>query len=363
MNKILVLLVGFFTIMNSNAQDLDFAKLYEKQLVNSSNYSFNDIEAFAKSKNAYHLMSLGYFVDANNIMFSKTKDLKYLDLNLKIINIMFSNKIKDNDKWLMNVNSTNQNSFINGKESITYEGYFSRYFAEFLDIVITNKLYINNQKILISNLKNTFDKWLIRSLAKYHDASNLYHQRLHIAANWGCTALYLYKYTNEVKYKDFYRELDMQLRSSLKEVSVAGHNCYIWNSTYSSRFTTALKNMKNYKDEIQDVSHANHVLNFVIAAHKIEPEVWGDADLVKFSNTLLYIIFKKDNFSDSVDGSSSLNKEMFGTGWKQSDGWMKLIPYNSRLYDIYLTYFLKNNSKINKSTYSLQYIANLYNQQ
>ena len=243
---------------------------------------------------------------------------------------------------------------------ISFEVYFFRYAAEFLDIIKTNKLYIDKQSLILSSIQNAFGKWLNKSQLKYKDASNLYHQRLHIGANWASTALYLYKYTNDKKYQSFYTVFDQQLRNNLKEKKVNGHICYVWNSTYSSSFTKALKENKKYKQEIQDVSHANHIINYIVSASKIEPSVWTKTDLKKFSNTIVEIVWKKNKFSDNVDGSESISKELNNKGWQQSDGWMKLIPYNSKLEVIYSNYYENNASKVNTSTYALQFIANLY---
>lgn len=54
-----------------------------------------------------------------------------------------------------------------------------------------------------------------------------------------------------------------------------------------------------------------------------------------------------------------MKKGVKNTGWKQSDGWMKLINYNSSLKNIYNLYYKINKNKINKSSIGLQYIANL----
>lgn len=362
MGKLFVIFCLLFGV-SSNSQN--FEKIYQERLSNSTDYSFEDIKAYAKSNNAYQFMSLGYFLNANDIMYNKTKDVKYLDLNIQILNTMLieKNKYNYNDNaWLMDVDSKNQNSWINGKESLTFEGYFFRYVGEFLDIIKTNNLYVKKQDVILSSLENAFDKWLNISEKKYNDASNLFHLRLHIAANWASAALYLYKYTKDNKYnkyKDFYSAFDQQLKLNLKEKKVNGFTCYIWNSTYSTRFTKSLKGQKSYNPEIQDVLHANHIVNYVLVANKIEPSVWTKDDLVKFSNTLAEIIYSNNDFSDDVDGTASKSKELINTGWKQSDGWMKLIPYNSKLDSIYTNYYKNNTSKVNKSTYALQFIANL----
>lgn len=361
MKNILLILV-LFSCKLLIAQDVNYEKLYQNRLNNSKEYSVSKMKYYSKSKNAYHFMTLGYFINANDIMYQNGKNRKYLDLNFEILNTVLIEKSQYdyNNKWLMGVSKNNQNSFINGKESITFEGYFFRYAAEFLDVIKTEGLYLNKQDALLLSVQNAFDKWLNKSESKYNDASNLYHLRLHIAANWAATALYLYKYTNDKKYLDFYSGFDQQLRDNLKEKKVNGTVCYVWNSTYSNNFTASLKKLKKYDQEIQDVSHANHIINYVIAANKINSSIWTKEDLLKFSNTAAEIIWKNNKFSDNVDGSSSQIKEFVNTGWKQSDGWMKLIPYNPKLESIYSDYYKNNTSKVDKSVYSLQYLANLY---
>ena len=356
--KILVCLT-FFNVTVSVGQP-QYERLYNDILKGNSTYSYKEIFKFSKSNNAYNFIAIGYFINANNIMYKKTKDKKYLEYNITVIESMILKNNKANyikNKWVMNVSSKNQNSVVNGKEHLISEGYFFRYLGEFLDILKKDKIYTEYHTTILESLVYSFNKWEDKS------KSSLFHQRFHIGANWAVVSLYLDKFTNEQKYKDFYKTFDSQLKKALTKIILNGKECYVWNSTYPEKFTKSLKNLKKYPTKIQDVTHGNHVVNYIITSYNLNIGVWNREDLSTFGNTVKYIIWNSQtkSFSDNVDGTQSANGETKTTGWKQSDGWMKLVPYNKSIKNIYELYYKENKEKINKSSLCLQYLANLHN--
>ena len=50
-------------------------------------------------------MAIGYFFDANNIMYQKTKDKKYLEANWQVYNSLF-NKSQNKKSYYINCYST-----------------------------------------------------------------------------------------------------------------------------------------------------------------------------------------------------------------------------------------------------------------
>src|SRR5690606_16935261 len=134
---------------------------------------------------------------------------------------------------------------------------------------------------------------------------------------------------------------------------------YAWNSNYPDRFTKSLKANLHNPSHIQDVTHGNHELNYIITAVNLQTGTWNKKDLERFSNTIKYSVWNENSlsFSDYVDGTNSSSKELKNTGWKQSDGWMKLIDYDPDLLHIYSEYFQKNTKMIQHSSLGLQYIA------
>lgn len=336
---------------------------FDKQLASNTMYSKGNIGKFASSKNAYNFMAMGYYLDANNIMYTKTGDIEYLNNNLKIVEaVLLNNSAYSQNKWLVSVNKNNQNVNSNGQQSLVFEGYFFRYLGDFLFVIKGKNLFKEKHSRIQTALRSAFDKWNTRSLNGYNDQSRLFHERLHIGANWAVVAMYLNIFNPNSSYKKFQDDFDFQLRKALKIVNKNGRDCYVWNSTYSDRFTGSLKKIAKYTAEVQDVTHGNHIVNYVLTANRLKKGGWGEDDLRKFSNTLGILIWNASTqtFSDNVDGSKSSARELRGTGWKQSDGWMKLMDFDTDLRKYYESFYSKNKNTIDKSSLGLQFIANLY---
>lgn len=331
-----------------------YVSQYNKLL--NGNYAYNStiIKGFSKGNNAYNYIALCYYVDANNIMYKKTSDLKYLDYNIQVFNtIQRSDDTQNFSGRTIKVSSKNQNASSNGKESVNFEGYYYRYLGEFIDIIKSKGIYEKDQAALTDVLIRAFDKW---------PTSAMYHQRVHIGANWATVALYLYKFTKKAKYKQFTDAFDEQLKASLVTKTVNNKQCYIWNMTYPNSFIKDNKKRNSNYPLIQDASHGNHVVNYIITSYELKTGAWNKNDLLKLSNTAENLLWnpKSKTFSDNVDGSKSNDKTLLNTGWKQSDGWMKLIEFSSTLAPIYEEYYKANSTKIFKTSFALQYIANLY---
>lgn len=343
----------------SFAQQNNIAK-YNTDLSSSKNFGTQKMEALSKNKNTYDFMALGYFINANNNMYLKTKDKKYIDNNISIIKPILlddnSNSAYKKNVWLMNVGKENQNAAVNGQEHLISEGYFFRYVGEFLDIISKNSLHENYQNSILNGLKYSFNKWKDKSFGKYGDYSMLFHQRLHTGANWAVVALYLIKYdtSNKNTYSVFVTLFDKELKKALiVNRSSSGVIYYTWNSTYPDKFCKALQQIKNYKSVVQDVSHGNHVVLYLIKAKELNNENWKNFNFSYLSNTLKLKILKTDSIADNVDGST--DSSVKNTGWKISDGWMKLIYYDKSLYPLFDKSLKNYQNKINNSVLELQF--------
>ncbi len=256
----------------------------------------------------------------------------------------------------MNVRKGNQNAKANGQEHLISEGYFFRYIGEFLDILSKNKLYTNYQPAIESGLKYSFDKWKARSFSQYGDYSLLFHQRLHTGANWAVVALYLMKYDESDKssYATFVNQFDQQLKKALVlNKSTGSILYYTWNSTYPDAFCKALQKIKNYKPVVQDVSHGNHVVLYLIKAKELGNANWADFNFSYLCNTLKLKILKGNSIADNVDGTTDPSVQ--NTGWKISDGWMKLIYFDTSLYPLVEKNLSNYSNKISNSSLELQF--------
>lgn len=328
-------------------------------LLKSNNVSSSlKMNSFSKSNNAYNFMAIGYFLNANNNMYLKTSDKSFLDYNYSIIATILidenSNNYKNNN-WKMNVPKNNQNFSVNGKEHLISEGYFFRYVGEFLDIISKNNLYKNDQSKICHGLIYSFKKWKDRSFDKYGDYSLLFHQRIHTGANWAIVALYLNKYDskNSNDYMSFIKQFDNQLHKALTLKEENGIKYYIWNSTYPDKFCLALKNRENYKPIKQDVSHGNHVVLYLLKANELKNKNWSNFNFNYLSNTLKLKILKSNSISDNVDGTTS--NDLKNTGWKLSDGWLKLIYKDKSLEPLFKKSLKNYQSKIQNSSLELQF--------
>ncbi len=335
------------------AQKANYLKKFESVLASdySIDYSTSRIVSKSKTGNAIHFFELGYFINSNTI-------LENFNYNDDVINNILSKAHKGiaEYEWIVtDVSKQSQNYSMKGKEFILYEGYLFRYIAEYL--------YKNpNSKVSDKDLvKKTFFKWYNKSLTENGDASLLYGIRLHMGSHWATVALYLTKLDPEniSIYKKFIDEYNLQLKNNLKLIPVEKKHCYIWNSTYSNAFSNILKKRKK-EVVVQDVSHGNHVVQYVIDSYNLEYGFWSKEDLNFFKNTLTSLIWKNKNKpADFVDGSFSKSN---GMGWKQSDGWMKLMNVlkDKELYVIYNDYYKTNGTKIDKFYPNIQFYANMH---
>ncbi len=339
---------------------------YDNILFGKGEPSLNQMVGYSKSNNSYNFMAIGYFFNANNLMYKSTNQIKYLESNMDVLeNLIFDKRSRGNymkNKWPISVAKSHMTANQNGLESLVYEGYFFRYLAEFYSIIKDNGLFKDRQVEILNTLKYSFDKWAVPSYEKFGDDSSFHHLRLHIGSHWATVAIYLFKYTNNQKYFSFYNKFNQQVRKAMKKKIVNGNTCFIWNSTYPEKFNVALKRNQTYKPVIQDVSHGNHVVQFILDSYKLGYGNWSKNDLQYLSNTVKYILWnpKTISFSDMVDGSKSTDKSFVNEGWKQSDGWMKLMFYDNSLIDLYLKFFHKNESKIVNKFQGLQAISVLY---
>src|SRR5690554_907842 len=337
----------------SYSQDIDYLSEFNKVLNSeySVGYSKKRIESKSKRGNSINFLELGYYINSNNIILNK-------DNSYVVIQNIISSSLRSSDlyKWIVtSVSESHSNYSEKGKEFMLYEGYLFRYIAEF-------QYYFPNipLKDFYFSKKN-FNKWYDRSIARHNDASSLFGLRLHIGSHWATIALYLIELDpqNKELYKSFIDKYDSQLKKSLEIIKVDNNECYVWNSTYPEKFVNNLKN-RNIGEIVQDVSHGSHIVQYVIDSYKLGSEVWTETDLRRFANTLKYIIWQdRLNPSDNVDGTYKTG--ISTSGWKQSDGWMKLINVlnDKELFDIYDAFYKNNINNINKNYPYIQFFANM----
>ncbi|ETZ24552.1 hypothetical protein [Pedobacter sp. V48] len=360
-----------FAFINANGQSSFFKSRFNNTLNSGNSYNSKiRIKKYSTDGNTYNFLLLGYYLNANNMMYKSTNDISYLENNADVIKGIRESGLQNpkngnsaSYRWTAKIKSNQSNYSKNNQEFILYEGYVFRYIAEYYYLVskLPNK---SGLEVDVDFIKADFFKWYKLSMSSFGDDSLLQSLRTHMGSHWATLAMYLYILDNndadKIIYKKVYSKYSNSLRANLKVVDLDGKKGYIWNSTWDKPFTKYLVDKsKKTKSEIQDVSHGNHIVQFVLDSYELHLNDWSLTDIQYFANTLKYRIWDDNlnKFSDNVDGTSLVGKYK-GSGWKQSDGWMKLMMYDRTLYPIYKKFYLKNASIIDSSSLNLQFYSN-----
>lgn len=346
-------LIKYESVVNSN----DKQNSYDRVLRNS------------KNGNSWYFMFICEVIDANNTMYKTTGDVKYLKHNFDyILGILNTARTQGTLEMAWRSESQNEhNKQVDNQEVLLFEGYIFRYIAETYYLV--SNLDGGNRNALqlpVYELDNTFMKWYNRSIEEFGDASDVYRNRTHIAALWANTALFLSKISHNLDYvkiyEDFYKGFDKALRANLKKETEGGKVYYLWNSTFDKPFTNQLKNAGKYAARIQDVSHGNRVIQYVISSYELGVGEWTKEDLLLFANTLTYSVYENGatKLPDNIDGTNISADQFANTGWKQADGWIKLMMYDKEIYPLMIENYKAHQKTIDANSSNLQFYANFY---
>src|SRR5690606_27986256 len=125
--------------------------------------------------------------------------------------------------------------------------------------------------------------------------------RTHMGSHWAGIAMYLGEITNNEQIVKQTNEVQRQYDMLLKRNLQLKKGAYVWNSTYDDvRGTDAGKGKAIV---IQDGSHGNHVVAYVVAAYELGNKNWTKKDLKRLSKTVPRIMYNKktNSFADKVD--------------------------------------------------------------
>lgn len=358
------------SISNTYAQKTKFSTSKEVlNLYNNSNYKSNAMNK-SKSADSYMFMSLRNTVAAFNIILEKNYDKDVVEeYKLIIENIINSsqvsrdiinNKYKYKDKykgWCV----LKENSSLY-TESPLYESYVFLRITQFLyqlkkagwvDESDENLVWWRNTLSFVE--ENVWNKWVNRSFIKYNNYRYLLRSRTHMGGHWAGIAMYLAILTDNQKIKKQTTELQRQYDLLLKRNLKISNGAYKWNSTYDNVNGTGA--YKEKLKRIQDVSHGNHVVLYIVSAYELGNPNWTFKDVQLLANTFKYIIYnKKENtFADKVNGTK--DKSRAGWGNFIADGWAKLAAYDGDVYEV-LTKF-ESNSILKNYDQELMFKASL----
>jgi hypothetical protein len=257
--------------------------------------------------------------------------------------------------WVSKSQSGDKKTLYN-QEVPLYESYIFRYFAKLLYVIKTTPALSSKCKNEYNTLLDFVEtsgwgKWYSRGGNSSLKNSYLMRARTHMSAHWGLVALYLSETTNDNTIRQqclsFLNVLNGRLRKNFR-VHPTDTKSYIWNATWDdSRGTTI----------VQDVSHGNHVVSYIVESYALG-KYWKRDDIDKLCNLVKDVLYDDANnsFYDTLD-RSALN----GTTTKgsyQSDGWVKLAKYDSSVYNLYVK-FAKNKKEVTRYNQDGQFFANM----
>lgn len=329
------------------------------------------------SGNSYDFMSLRDFLGGMNVLIIKTNDETYINNQcVAVDNIVNSSQVsrfikgnqsyRDSYRGWVALNTNEQNKSTKFNEIPLFESYSFFYITQFLYILQENgwkeKSAINKQwweNTLNFIEKNEWEKWYERS---YNSKGNHYwgflRSRTHMGSHWAGIAMYLSKMSRNAdklrQYEELRKQYDILLNRNLK-LNLNVPSAYVWNSTYDN--TEGTDAIKQDHSIMQDVSHGNHVVTYVIASYELDSTVWRRGDISKLCSTFKNVIYNKSTniFADNVDGT--IDNSRPGWGSFVADGWSKLSKYDVEI-EVILNEAVKD-KKIQSYNQGLQLKVNL----
>jgi len=324
----------------------------------------------SKSGDAYQFMALRRdFGFINEMIYSN--DLSVIEKGVALIDNVIStaktsSSIKNNKTYKDNFKGwiSREKDREYHKEVALYESYSFFYITQFLYLLREigwveesdrNRIWWQEARAFVED--NIWDKWRTRSItSKRKQYWYFLRQRTHMGSHWAGTAMYLGALTQRSDIKQQTKEVQKQYDTLLKRNLKTVNNAYIWHSTYDNVAGTEASGTR--KPIIQDVSHGNHVVAYVVAAYEFGNPNWNKDDILKLSNTLKNIVYdkKKNVFRDNVDGTSDGRRP----GWGNfiADGWAKLASYDSGVRDVLIKF--GNTDKLAKYYQDMQYEATMF---
>lgn len=330
----------------------------------------------SREYNSYRLQNLRAVLGGLNAIIRTTKDDYFIQQQISIIDDIvnsarISSEIPENVSpfkdpyrgWV-----SLDRSRLYGEEVILNESYSFFYIGEFL--------YYQKESGWVSESRSNQDwweekvrfieehiwnKWYTRSI-EYHGNPHRYflRGRTHMGSHWAGIAMYLEMITSneeiQAQCRILYQSYDLLLRRNFRPHPL-DNTAYVWNSTYDD--VTGTFAVKAEETLIQDVSHGNHVISYVVAAYELGNQNWKREDIQRLCNTVKAIYKEKENrFADNVDGSEGTSRR--GWGNFQADGWVKLSLYDPEVDSIFER-FSKDKRVLRKYNQEFQFRSNFIN--
>ena len=304
-----IIIFPFQSFAQSLSPPSYFLKLFER---NKANDLYKKSVDYSSDANAHRFMRLRAYFGANNALISVDPDSEIIDYQRMLIDNVIntavaSKHILNNQSPFRDIykgwTSSAKNSTLN-EEVILYEGYSFFYVTQFL-FLLQKSGWVNRspenadwwKKTLSFLEQNIWTKWLTRSGITYKNNYRYFLRgRTHMASHWAGIAMYLKSMTADSLIKNqcnkLQQDYDLLLKRNLKS-NPSFPAAYYWNSTYDDTGNTDA--VETSPGVIQDVSHGNHVLSYIIAAYEMGDKNWSREDIDKLCNTLKLVLYNKEN--------------------------------------------------------------------
>jgi hypothetical protein len=333
------------------------------------NYWFN----LSTSNDVIDLQPLSYGLDAILAMYEATDSSTYLNDAILITNNVtdkakVTSKISGNkspykDKYLGWIDRNPKEASAYMKEAVLSEIYFFQYVTRLLkDIRKNDSIYripeYKNFYFQCLNFieSNIWEKWENRGIKIKDKYAFMLLSRIHMTSHWAYIAAELAFLTANTSRRDDYLNF-VNLYNNELEVNFKRYGRFLkWNSTLDydkNGIQTKLIRI------IQDVSHANLVVSYMVEALNLG--LWTDTDAIqRLINTLKYKLWIADSctFADNIDGTFFPKDFKGSIGAFQADGFVKLTRYDRDLLPLYQTFVGCNQYLIAWDQYG-QLFANL----
>lgn len=311
-------------------------------------------DSWMKLSNSNHIDDiepLSYGLDAVLAMFEATDSVKYLDDAITFTNNVTNwaqiskhisgnlSPYKDSYRGWIEKPMGSEKGLYN-QEGVLWESYFFEYVSRLLKDIHNDKRLLKNKKykkFYLDTLEfvenDVWGKWESRGISIGNKYRFLLLGRTHMASHWAYIAAELSFLTTSAANKTDYLSFVNLYNYNLERNFYKYDNYISWNSTWDYN----LDSTKNINPPIvQDVSHANLVVSYLVEAHDLG--LWNDVDAIKrLINTLKYKLWDSTNctFKDDMEGVIYDSKDIRPKGVFQADGFVKLTRYDSSLFQIY----------------------------
>ncbi|HMY83618.1 MAG: hypothetical protein KDC31_13815 [Saprospiraceae bacterium] len=360
-NKVILFLTALFVLCNqghTNAQQGIRGYLLGEYAISASwvNSHLTLLDYTTLQRETTELLTSKVLLNANNMLIAKTWDSTLVNYQIYIINNIINSARLSSGMYGNNGNPDDYlgwMEFADGIEKPLYESSPLGYIVQFLYMLQENgwKDKLPENKIWWERVLNFVEihewkKWGERSYYKY---AHYIRKRNYMGANWAIVALYLKKLSSNQELITQYNEVLDIYNTLLKRNLKPNPNhpdAYIWNSSWDDLSGIWVQGITPDTVDLQDVAHANSIINYIIAAYETGEADWTIVDIQRMCNTAKNVIYDPvtNNFVRNIDGTDiDLNNGSSAFG-NVGDGWVKLSKYDPGVKAV-MKEFVKNKDK------------------